>query len=218
MRYLETLTIIIATLSTFLVSYSIFHNHRRTLLGNTFASEVKFRDIRLRPDAVEGYSFEGDDYPSFAPIPFANPVRITMEESVHYTVDFDPNITTQEWLYNSPHGSGIYRLGSKNRAFYVAMYHYLHCLRRMHAAFMFVPTEGEWLHLQHCLNSLRQAILCQADATLEVGDFATRNFEVERFGATHTCHDVEVIYNEVQRDWLRWRRYMKGNDLPEWLD
>ncbi|KAJ6466554.1 hypothetical protein C8R47DRAFT_1153654 [Mycena vitilis] len=30
---------------------------------------------------------------------------------------------------------------------------------------------SDWSRLQHCLNYLREAALCQADMTLETGDF-----------------------------------------------
>ncbi|ESK90421.1 hypothetical protein Moror_13669 [Moniliophthora roreri MCA 2997] len=210
-----------ATISTLLVSYTVYQQSHESTSWRTVlaASDLQqFRALEAQSVDIGRYSLEGDDYPNFSPFASPGPIRLTMEESVHYTIDSDPNITTEEWLYNSPYGSGTYRVGAYNRTFYISMFHYMHCIRRMHAAFMSVPGEGEWHHLQHCFDTLRQAILCQADMTLEEGDFTKLDFKTERFGAQHVCRDWEAVYDEVERNWFKWRRYVKSNNLPEWQE
>ena len=48
---------------------------------------------------------------------------------------------------------------------------------------------------QHCLNYLRQQALCHLDLTLEPGDFATRDFDVDRVWETHVCYDFEAVWD-----------------------
>jgi hypothetical protein len=58
--------------------------------------------------------------------------------------------------------------------FFVAMFHQLHCLRLFQAALTGQNDQG---HAHHCLNYIRQWSLCQADLTLEAGDFTTQDFK-----------------------------------------
>ncbi|KAH8993738.1 hypothetical protein EDB92DRAFT_1944428 [Lactarius akahatsu] len=46
------------------------------------------------------------------------------------------------------------------------------------------------------------------DLTLEHGDFATRDFEVDRVRQTHTCRDFETAWDYNAR-WLDWYYFLK---------
>ncbi|THU89930.1 hypothetical protein K435DRAFT_781421 [Dendrothele bispora CBS 962.96] len=92
------------------------------------------------------------------------------------------------------------------------MFHELHCLRRMRATFTSFDPEG-WDHIQHCLNYLREMVLCKADITLERGDFMTRNMTEVRLGATHLCRDWEAIYDQVGLNWLQWYHFMENSNF-----
>ncbi|KAG0700586.1 hypothetical protein DFH29DRAFT_615412 [Suillus ampliporus] len=75
------------------------------------------------------------------------------------------------------------------------MFHQLHCLRRFREA---LTGQGSSQgHTHHCLNYLRQSTLCQADLTLEAGDFTTWDFTQRRVGATHVCRDWGALYDYV---------------------
>lgn len=137
----------------------------------------------------------GDDFPESL-IPDAGKVRFVEEESVRFALDSpEANI---EWLSTSPPGTGHVALGPENRAFFVAMFHQLHCLRLFRAA---LTGQNDQEHTHHCLNYLRQWSLCQADLTLEPGDFTTRDFEQHRVGATHVCKDWGELYDSVAINW-----------------
>ena len=120
---------------------------------------------------------------------------MTVEESTHYGIT-DPE-AEEEWLWTATAGDGHVRIGEENRMFAVAMFHQLHCLRRIRSTLVEgwgnIP-EGRKRHMLHCFNYLRQWTLCDADVTLEKGDFAKRNFTAERRGATHTCIDWLPAY------------------------
>lgn len=135
---------------------------------------------------------------------------MAVEESVHYPLVAPEAMS--EWLETSPgtYGGNI-RLGPDNRAFFVSMFHQLHCLRYFRTVLVGDDPVGP--HLQHCFNLLRQWILCHADLTLEPGDFTERDFQRDRQGATHKCRDWEVAYDVVERDTVRWFKYRVENNM-----
>ncbi|KAI3600710.1 hypothetical protein WG66_014153 [Moniliophthora roreri] len=180
------------------------------LLPNPHAPLITTATLRSDPRDLAKYTFEGDDYPNFLPIDLPDPVLMSLEETVHYSPS-DP-LAAKEWVYNSPWGAGTYPTGPRNRLFYVAMFHQMHCLRMTSAGLAKVPDRGQWRHLHHCFDVLRQSALCQADMTLEIGDFAKRDFTMERTGKPNekVCPDWEAIYDAVGSSWLRWRKFMKA--------
>lgn len=133
-----------------------------------------------------------------------------IEESVHFQIHGEE--AHSEWLWNSPYGRGTIRLGPKDRAFFVAMFHELHCLRTFRHAIDDKKAPRDLYHLQHCFNYLRQTIMCGADLTLEDGDFTKTNWTMSRAGATHICKDWNVIYEKLKVDWVKWFRLMYEDD------
>lgn len=138
-------------------------------------------------------------------------MELIAEESYHYSAD-EP-ASRREWDYHRPtsHG-GVVRIGPHNRTFYVSSVHQLHCLQTFFwdlAGITHVSLE----HHQHCLNYLRQRILCDADLTLETGDYRTRDFGKNRQGATFVCRDWEAVIDAVTLDWLKWNRYRVENNI-----
>lgn len=80
----------------------------------------------------------------------------------------------------------------------------LHCLQQFRDTLVEPNPRVPWGHLHHCLNYLRERALCQADLTLEPGDFATRNFAQDRIGATHICRDWNAVISKVEDNWSDW--------------
>lgn len=148
-------------------------------------------------------AYKGHDYPELLPLPH-EPQRISllMEETVHYT----PlgSATDAEWLSLSTPGFGYVRLGPENRTFVVTMFHELHCLRMLNLAF--APNMTSFPHVKHCLNYLRQGILCSPDLALEPGDFEEKDLEVERTHGVHECKDWPPIYNFVAQNYDGWSK------------
>ena len=130
-------------------------------------------------------------------------VMMEVEESVHYALT-DPE-AHEEWLYGTPYGGGTYRVGTFNRTLVGTMFHQLHCIRTMHERLVEGNQGGTDHHAQHCLRYLREEILCEANTTLEPGDFTTSNFTEKRSGAAYICRDWTQVYNEVEQNWAAWR-------------
>ena len=147
-------------------------------------------------------AWRGHDFPEHLPLPFeVERVPVTVEESVHYpplgaSVD-------EEWLSIASPSYGYIRLGPEDRTFVITMFHELHCLRMINRAFskMVGANVG---HIKHCLNYIRQGILCDPDLTLEPGNFEERDFEVERVGGTHMCLNWDPLYEWVDENYFGW--------------
>jgi len=135
---------------------------------------------------------------------------MVVEESVRFSL-LDAE-APMEWSSTSPPGEGSVRLGPDGRLFYLSMFHELHCLRRFQQLLRYPLSAVDVAHTQHCFNYLRQCSLCQADRTLEVGNFITRNFTSDRVGATHTCKDWSVVYDKVTYNWSKWIDEMPTSD------
>ena len=132
-------------------------------------------------------------------------VMMEVEESVHYSLT-DPE-AHEEWMYGTPYGGGTYRVGTFNRTLVGTMFHQLHCVRTMRELLIEGGAQsGKDYHAQHCLRYLREEILCEANTTLEPGDFTTSNFTEKRAGAAYVCRDWTQVYNEVEQNWAAWRK------------
>lgn len=149
------------------------------------------------------YSYIGDDFPLDLPIPTLGSIDASIEESVRFRLSQDKAVS-DAWVYNLPKGIGFVRLGEGKRMFAVSMYHEMHCLFEIHQEISF--HRGPNPHVQHCLNYIRQNILCTADLTLEPLEHISNGFgvNVSAGGFSREC-----------RDWSAARIYIEGNYL-EW--
>ena len=150
-------------------------------------------------------AFLGDDYPLLFPAKGAKQgLRMSVEESVHYTL-LDPQ-SPDEWLYISSVGDGHLRLGPGYRMFGVGFTHQQHCLQYLIAMLRNQhPVHGaQKIHTEHCLNHIRQYVLCDADITLEPADVFSRNWTTERWIGEHQCVDWKTVMAEFEESWLDW--------------
>ncbi|KAG1793517.1 uncharacterized protein HD556DRAFT_510562 [Suillus plorans] len=179
-----------------MVSLTIVSIALTSIIFKSMLSRENLNIQTRTPRQQQNFTFMGDDFPESL-VPDAGKVRFVAEESVRFALDLPESKT--EWLSTSPPGTGHVVLGAENRSFFVAMFHQLHCLRLFRVALAGPNFDQE--HTHHCLNYLRQWILCQADLTLEAGDFTTRDFEQHRVGATHVCRDWGELYDSVAINW-----------------
>ncbi len=152
-------------------------------------------------------AFLESDYPPSLLPPSMHPrdSALVMEDSVHY----HPN-NSVEWHSLFPRGSeGFVRLGPRSRLFGVSMFHQLHCLDKMRRAVVGVPpSEWESWHTQHCLNYVRQMLLCAASTRLEPVKLGhgkgEGSLKVDGLGLEHSCRDWTLLREMVEENFERW--------------
>ncbi|KZV85554.1 hypothetical protein EXIGLDRAFT_622900, partial [Exidia glandulosa HHB12029] len=159
-------------------------------------------------------AYEGADFPMYLISPDDMPkVALDVEESVHHAIG-------QEAVFDWEHyvdAHGWFKAGPNHHGFVPTMYHDLHCMRMLHRALFpalaVEETTGD--HAQHCLNYIRQTVLCYPDLTLEPPDVMSRNWTVDRAGgSTHVCYDWSLALrrgDELHSDWInfighRWEK------------
>lgn len=88
-----------------------------------------------------------------------------------------------------------------NKAWYgISIFHQLHCLTAIRDTLRAVKTDqparawGGPDHLEHCLDYLRQGLMCAADTTIEWPLFVNHGFKddgpITGEGIAHQCRDV----------------------------
>lgn len=120
-----------------------------------------------------------------------------VENSIRYQVDTKDGAS--EWEALSP-GKGMVHLGESRQPFSIAMFHQLRCLDTLRAgmartAHPFNETGPAVTELTgHCLNYMRQMLMCGADTTVDV--IFDRAVHPDRF----TCNNWEAVYEAVRNN------------------
>lgn len=151
----------------------------------------------MRAQLKLSLAYEGDDYPAYYPLELDRVILIP-EETVHYRIYADNS--TEEWESVIPPGGGFVNLGPQGRPFGLSIYHQHHCLMRLRESAIEGKASG---HVFHCLNYLRQMVLCEADTTLEPVVPVPDNPWAEYIGVPHVCKDWTGVYQLAAEDYKR---------------
>jgi hypothetical protein len=111
---------------------------------------------------------------------------------------------------------GFVRLDASSNPFEPSVYHQLHCLNGLRNIFMqpgWADNKNTNWHVNHCLNYLRQAILCNGDTTLEPSFL----YRLKNGKYAPAAHGTGVVHE--CRDWTAVRRFAENNyrqfkDIP----
>ncbi|KAF5378252.1 hypothetical protein D9757_009145 [Collybiopsis confluens] len=121
-------------------------------------------------------------------------------DAVRYNIR--DNEAADEWAnLLPPRGHIVYvddTFTTNPKAFTVTLFHQLKCLDIIRQEYVVVPPPQEPTHLaRHCMNYLRQTILCRPNLRLEPaineGGIAERNYDT-------VCHDWTRVYEEAERN------------------
>ncbi|KAG2362352.1 hypothetical protein BDR07DRAFT_1609564 [Suillus spraguei] len=147
--------------------------------------------LRLQHKPVDDrqYTYIGDDYPIELPLDLEI-VALTFEDSKYYSTSGLSAWSEWDLLDHFPKGHGFVRLGPNGRLFGVSMFHQIHCLQMIRLALINGPND----HSGHCLNFLRQAILCNSDTTLDPVYINGSMSGTNGLGVTHICRDWSQVY------------------------
>ncbi|KAE9388845.1 hypothetical protein BT96DRAFT_890329 [Gymnopus androsaceus JB14] len=103
------------------------------------------------------------------------------------------------WKHLLPEGGHVVHLTESDGSITshtVAMFHQLRCLEILHDAYVDEGSHRTSSLAGHCMNYLRQTMLCQMDMRTELqGSVFTFN------GFDQMCYDWEVLYQEAERNY-----------------
>jgi len=140
---------------------------------------------------------------------------MTLHESMHFALNSSDTESQLEWesLPSWPKIIGRTHLGPEHRVFVVVFGHQLHCLWKLQQALLDYnrdEPQATYHHVHHCLNYLRQTLLCDSADTLEMGDFLSVDHEEDRMGDTLVCRDwgkAISVLEEYHEKWLQWKAH-----------
>ncbi|THH18315.1 hypothetical protein EW146_g2630 [Bondarzewia mesenterica] len=164
--------------------------------------------VQVLPARKPHYTYVNGDWPRELDMPTPlRTVSMAFNDSTPYMDIYSPE-AGPVWDANLPLGRGYIKLGGHEELFGVAMFHQMHCLVRLRA--VFAGDKDESGHVKHCFNYLRQAILCNADITLEPGRKVTsigkdgkKHTEIEGgYDVTHTCRDWRQVWRFMEDEWV----------------
>ena len=157
--------------------------------------------------------YVGMDYPEY--LPLDRPLNYVDKTFINDTINFPIHGPDAEasWRGLYADGLGFVRLGPERRILCTSMFHQLHCVEKMRRAFD-DPDDpiASIPHLQHCMNYIRQMILCATDLTLEPEEHnpETGRTEASGIGVTHVCRDWTVVYETLNNNYARWESYWES--------
>ncbi|KAH8109250.1 hypothetical protein DFH11DRAFT_1628246 [Phellopilus nigrolimitatus] len=145
-------------------------------------------------------AYMGDDYPMTWPLPEVSPVLMYPEDTNRYALDTPDGEAEWRALVPPSSGNGTVHLGPHARPFTVAMFHQLQCLDVVRSS---IASRGEIDQrakelTDHCMNYLRQAVLCHARTVLESvrSDIGPKITDLAR--SEYVCRDWRVLYEAFQ--------------------
>ncbi|EMD39077.1 hypothetical protein CERSUDRAFT_63990 [Gelatoporia subvermispora B] len=151
------------------------------------------------------HNFDGRDYPDVWQLPQLPLAPMYREDTVHYSLM--GGMAEEQWNTTLPKGGAILCLGPNQRLFTLSMFHQLRCLGILRAALAdiyvdeFPTVEGPKLELaQHCMNYLRQMILCHSDVTLEYAR-TMHGSQITTWETVHTCRDWTLVYEAAEKNY-----------------
>ncbi|KAF9045156.1 hypothetical protein BJ165DRAFT_1347011, partial [Panaeolus papilionaceus] len=158
--------------------------------------------------------FVGDDHPDQWPLPPLERVHLSLENTVHYA--FDTPLGRAEWNTTLPSGGAVLRLGPDKREFTLGMLHQIRCLGIIREIlddyYADESPNAKFKKPQlakHCMNYIRQMVLCNADLRLETVR-AGRGNRLTVPEVTHTCRDWTTVYAEAEANHADYMQFQSG--------
>ncbi|KAK0493258.1 hypothetical protein EDD18DRAFT_1256983 [Armillaria luteobubalina] len=163
---------------------------------------------QITPDKIS-YTYTGSSIPLLHPMTGRLPlVSLTLQETTHFSWNSVDNATHAEFetLFHYP---SLSYLGGNHRMTILSWFHNIHCIAQIRAALVNHSDEiATPEHFSHCLQYLRQTLLCCASDMLEKGDFMERDFTVDRVGSDLVCYDWEEALDALdmeRKEFERWK-------------
>lgn len=186
--------------------------HRLEIFSKFLKASTYSKQCSRRAASATKYTvaYTGNDFPEY--LPLNRPLSLVDRVFDNYTADFPIHGPDAEsaWMSIYPEGFGFVRLGLERRILCVSMFHQLHCVDKMRRALDNPDDPVATIpHLQHCMNYIRQMVLCASDLTLEPEEYnpVTESRDATGVGVTHTCHDWSAVYDTINDNYAQWIEY-----------
>ncbi|RPD52400.1 hypothetical protein L226DRAFT_616399 [Lentinus tigrinus ALCF2SS1-7] len=157
------------------------------LLGTNFtyklSSFLKLYSKRDHDDAINAGIWEVE----------RKPVAFAFDSGLYY--DFN---ASQAWGALVP-GDGLIYVGDQHEPFMVSMFHQLRCLNVMRDQLTKPRAQREEQPARHCMNYIRQMILCRGDTNLDPYQYPSNIHPVEPH-PVRRCLDWNAVYDAVEKN------------------
>ena len=146
-------------------------------------------------------AYVGSDHPRTWDIGYLPPIRMNIEPTKHYQLS--GHNADAEWAALAPQ-NGIIHLGPHRQPYSISLFHQLRCLDIIRRDIVRVellppaPEEGDSKLSRHCLNYMRQMVLCRTDLALD--PVFGRGLEARVCPDTNQCVDWRRVYEELDKN------------------
>ncbi|KAH9032238.1 hypothetical protein EDB85DRAFT_2073949 [Lactarius pseudohatsudake] len=147
------------------------------------------------------HSYVGTDYPRAWDIGILPPILMNIEPTKHYQLS--GHGADAEWAALTPNNGTLY-LGPQRRPFSISLFHQLRCLDVIRRDIIEALPREESKLGRHCLNYMRQMVLCRTD--LAVDPVLGRELEAEVRAETNQCVDWRRVYQRLEENQRRLTR------------
>ncbi|KAJ7602492.1 hypothetical protein DFH06DRAFT_1258701 [Mycena polygramma] len=152
-----------------------------------------------------------DNEPLSFRVAFGDEVALRVITAKRYGLGEDGD---EEWSKILPSGGHLVHItedvSGVPEAHTVTLFHQLKCLDIIRTQYKSLPSEPISPHTRHCMNYLRQTLLCQPNLRLEsVEDefgLSDRNFY------DTVCRDWTAVYSEAERNQAEFKNWKDGGE------
>lgn len=204
-RFAQLCAVLCLVLALKTVSTIWMHNMPKIHQQMSHTTEGKHtRYVLLTVDLQITYNSVDSDGPRTFPIEPLRPVRSHLEDSAHYQISGDD----EEWNRLIPGDGAVYLKSSQSERtmeYTVSIYHQLRCLDIIRRNIVEVERrkhhEPEFNAItpatQHCINYLREMVLCRGDLDLEtIAGLPKSDVILYQY----QCWDWEAVYSAVKNN------------------
>ncbi|KAK0460191.1 uncharacterized protein EV420DRAFT_255213 [Desarmillaria tabescens] len=197
---------------TFLAASTVFTAICATITCNQFQASQAIRSkIKSLGEnsKTQNYSYLGHDYPQEWNVPGLtdSEVYVYVGNSEHYALDTEPGIS--EWDRLLPPGGGMVHLGPNQRPFSISIFHQLRCLNIIRGGLTDSQKTADPKLLQHCMNYLRQMVLCRADSQLQSVRRSTGG-HVTSWSQPRVCRNWKMVYDATEANFREYDQDITG--------
>ncbi|KAJ7484285.1 hypothetical protein FB451DRAFT_1337870 [Mycena latifolia] len=146
-------------------------------------------------------------------VPFGDEVALRIITAEHYGLDDD-----EEWGKILPAGGHLVYTAEEGSAspkpHTVTLFHQQKCLAIIRSQYKLPPSTPITPRIRHCMNYLRQTILCRPNLRLE--SVEDERGLTDRYFYDTVCRDWTTIYMEAERNQLayaKWKEEIRQGDL-----